>query len=186
MCNINGKILFWDSIRGMCLQINWLHNIASSNSKKRTCMGNITHFPPLSPRIQEYTKSVQSLSLDYVARLVSLFIHCGWTGTVCCLGMSRGQFAYQVHTNWCVPGEWLYFCQRNPWNLEPASWSLSLSSLMTWSHTLLISDVSSAGFKWLDLLFFLGPAEDTSEISNMRMRLHVIREDNAVVTTLTV
>ena len=72
-----------------------------------------------------------------------------------------------------------------PWRVNPASWSLSLSSLMTWSHTLLISDVSSAGSKWLDLLFFLEPAEDTSEISNMGMRLHVIREDNAVATTLT-
>ena len=49
--------------------------------------------------------------------------------------------------------------------------------------TLLISDESSAGSKWLDLLFFLEPAEDTSEISNVS---HVIREDNAVVTTLTV
>ena len=41
--------------------------------------------------------------------------------------------------------------------------------------------MSSAGSKGLDLLF-LEPAEDTSEISNVP---HVIREDNAVVTTLT-
>ena len=73
----------------------------------------------------------------------------------------------------------MYSCQRNPWKLK----SSLLEPVTVFSDdTLLISDVSSAGSKWLDLLFFLEPAEDMSEISNVS---HVIREDNAVVMTLT-
>ena len=52
------------------------------------------------------------------------------------------------------------------------------------SHIICSSQtMSSADSKGLDLLFFLEPAEDMSEINNVS---HVIREDNAVVTALTV
>ena len=268
------EILFWNSIREVCLQINWLHNIAPQNSKKRTCMENIIHFPLW---VLEH-KSIQNQFNPYIAGLVSLFIHCRWTRAPCRRFVrARGEpgnearIVFTVHSLWmdthrvlpedvegtiCLPGTLPSCCSceffeveevpplsakqlltnsqkrlklspqgfmvkqwggRQPQSLHlslstgctqlmctwwvivllqlpkkhleplrvnPASWSLSLSSLMTWSHALLISDVSSSGSKWLDLLFFLDPAKDTSEISSLG--LHVIREDNAVVTTLTV
>ena len=99
---------------------------------------------------------------------------------MCYLGRSRGQFAYQVHTidvylvSDCISAKETFGTSKSKSSiLEP----VTVFSDDMESHIAHLRRILSR----LQVLLFLEPAEDTSEISSLG--LHVIRKDGAVVTT---